>query len=675
MQVSTTTLSLPAEDKFQSHIPPLIPGRHENRQPNQVCTIINTEPLQSEKPGSKLKRLSSFPNVMSPFSSFKRSFSRNRQISQESSSSKKSRKSSAAITAPSSTNPSRKSSASFAHPRTPPPTPRYPPVSKPAPTQVPARSQLPRSTTTSYLQLHPQNDESISQRPMLPHSRTTTVLPRSRIPTPSNQQARLPTPLDPTGSGVHQYHLGHSRRESYVLFQSDEPRPPTRIPTPLKRSSVDYAKVKHIGASRAFADVGDGHHPVRSKTESNLLAAIDRKPVRAGRRESSFRESFRPDSSTAPLIESSAENNPSFSPYKYDDSYENGLSPTGSFDGGVQCAEYAFSPRKYTPSKALENAMAASANTSPLKDQTNRPRTPSTIKRLENSTAAPSQPRLSSGHMIKSYQLLQPIQPADAPTPQLPRLASSNSLQTPRAPTTNPNRPSVSRPTPLRTSTELNSTDELSPTPTAPANSLAWRLMRQVTSFQPPSYWAGRFMSLHDRMLNESFDVDSRPTSSSDILRTRPSADGRSSSRSTLPAYADTELDRCRRIFEELEGRCGDYDALRSLRAFQNAYAKRNGVSALECDVPPELMQLIGATAKSSAVKAPTPGLGLAKTGTKESSVSAVSGDGAGGGASAPRKTSFMDRLWMARGRPGKGRKSSGKSGEDDRKGLMSGES
>lgn len=540
-----------------------------------------------------------------------------------------------------------------------------------------ARSQLPRSTTTGYLPLPSRNDAAFPERPLLPHSRTTVVLPRSRIPTPSNVQSRLPTPLDPAG-GVQQYHIGHSRRESFVLFQSTGIRPPSRIPTPVKQSSIGCTNTNPIGASKAFIGVEGESRPVRSKTESNLLASMARRPVARGGRESTFIEGFWPDSCTAPLIQSSAENNQFYSPYKNTDNRENDISPTDSVDGGVRLADYAFSPRKYTPSKALENAMAASVSISPLRDQTNKPRTPSTIKRLENSTAAPSLPRLSSGHLIKSYQLLQPIQPADAPAGQLPQLLSTTELQTPRASIGNPNllnRISHSRPIPPHTSQELNSPKELSPTPSAPAPSLASsKLMRQVTSFQPSSYWAGRFVAMRDRLLNESFDVDARPTSSSDILTTRPSGDGRSSSRSTLPSHATTELERCQRIFNILEADCVDYEAGRSLRIFRNAHAKQHSLRGLECDVPPEMPQL--PSAKSLAVKSPTPGLELAKKATEESEVSTESMKSVPAGG-APRKTSFMDRLRMARGTrlPGRSRKSSGKAADEERKGLVSGDS
>jgi hypothetical protein len=134
-------------------------------------------------------------------------------------------------------------------------------------------------------------------------------------------------------------------------------------------------------------------------------------------------------------------------------------------------------------------------------------------------------------------------------------------------------------------------------------------------------------------------------------------------------------LERCQRIFNILEADCVDYEAGRSLRVFQNAYAKQHALRALECDVPPEMPQL--PLAKSLAVKSPTPGLGLKKQATEESEVSAESVECPAGGGAAPRKPSFIDRLWMARGArlPGRGRKSSGKAADEERKGLVSSES
>ena len=622
--------------------------------------VKNTNPnsLQSEKPPSRLKRLSSFTNVMSPLNSFRRSFSRNRQPSQETSSSRKSRKSSGITTVSSVTSHDRDCSLSFAHPRPPPTAPQETHTSRRQETSTTSSFHLPRSSTTSYLPLTSRNEDPSPESTALIHSQTTTHLRKSKIPIPASVQSRLPTPMDT--ADVYRCRPAHSRRESLVLLQSNEPRPRTRIPTPVKRESVEPFNSRQSTAwRRSIGGGGRESRPVRSKTESNLFALPGRRPVLGGRRDSGIVGGVRPDSSTVPLIQCSPESTAAWSPIK-DENFHGSLSPSSSVDGGVMLANYAFSPRRYTPSRALENAMSTSVNVSPLKNHTNRPRTPPTVKRLENPVAPKSLPRLSSGHPISHYSLLQPIQVADAPTAQPATSIPPNERPTLRGSITNvsiPSRTHASR-TPSRPTPDTTPPRPSSPTPqraTPP---------RAVSAYEPPSFWAGRFSALHDAALAAAFDVGARPTSATDVLRTRPSADGRSSSRSTLPPAAESERDRAARLFERLEADCVRDEAAASLRAFRAAYARCYGLRAWE----------------SEGLEGPAaPRERSAKVGVKgvEGKRAAADADGVSAVGSAGKKAGIIDRLWMARGArlASRGRKSGGKAGlEDDQRGLMGGD-
>jgi len=620
----------------------------------------NSNSLQSEKPPSRLKRLSSFTNVMSPLNSFRRSFSRNRQPSQEtSSSSRKSRKSSGITTVSSVTSHDNDCSLSFAHPRPPPVTPQETHTSRRRETSKTSSFHLPRSSTTSYLPLASRNGDPSPESTALIHSQTTAHLRKSKIPTPANVHSRLPTPLDT--AGMYRCRPAHSRRESFVLLNGAEPRPRSRIPTPVKRDSVELFNSRQSAAWRRSIGRGGGEsRPVRSKTESNLFALPGRRPALGGRQDSSNVRCVRPDSSTVPLIGCSPESTAARSPIK-DENFQGRLSPSSSVDGGVMLANYAFSPRRYTPSRALENAMSTSVNVSPLKNHTNRPRTPPTVKRLENPAAPKSLPRHSSGHPISHYSLLQPIQVADAPTAQPATSIPPTERPTLRTSVTNVSirsRPPAVR-TPSGSTAQHSPPAPASPTPPRPHP-------RHVSSYEPAAFWAGRFSAAHDASLARAFDVGARPTSAADVLRTRPSADGRSSSRSTLPPAAESDRDRAARLFARLEEDCVRDEAAASLRAFRAAYARRCGWRAWEGDgVEGPRAEREGERRVGGAVR----GVEGKRVGGDVDGVPAVG--------SAGKKTGIIDRLWMARGArlASRARKSGGKAGlEDDLKGLVGGD-
>lgn len=620
---------------------------------NHPYKKISSNASQSEKPPTGLKRLSSLSNVISPLNPFKRSFSRSRKHSQDSSSSStvKTRKGSGTTTHLS----NRGTSTSYVNNKTRPPIPYHSSLAGVPKEPVGTQSTFNRSITTSFLPLPSHGRTASPENTILVQSPTTTSFRRTRIPTPANLQGRLPTPHNLSACEVGTFGAGHSRRESFLRFQSGEPKPPTRIPTPMKRNSAHCNNVKHIGASKAFTGVARHAQPDRSLTESNILSAVARKNVGPGRRESTLVEAFHLDSSAVSRLESAKKSSSSWGT-----SSNSGKRHTGVCLGDheveeIKFASYAFSSRKYTPSKALESALNASANVGPLRDQANMPRTPSTIKRLENPTAVPSQPRFSSDYAITHYRLLQPESP---PGTHLPRILAPSKLQTPREFHANPNiqsRLNTTRPATLRMASELNSLEKLSfTTRTFQSSQATVRLIEQITKFQSTAFWAGRFSSQHDRLLTEAFDVDHRPTNSSDMLQSRQDTDGRLSSCSTLPAHAETELDCSKRIFKILESSCFSSEAVRSLKIFQNIYADSQGMRGLECEVP---SAAIATTSTPDATKR------LAEE--YEASLEEIPG----------RKASFMNRLLI--GRTGtanaprmsnKSRKSSGKLSCDQKR-------
>lgn len=93
---------------------------------------------------------------------------------------------------------------------------------------------------------------------------------------------------------------------------------------------------------------------------------------------------------------------------------------------------------------------------------------------------------------------------------------------------------------------------------------------RQVTTAQPPSYWAGRFVALQDRFQNEIL----LPANLATLVSAHA---GRSMVAASQAALLADEENRTRRIFLHLEALCKTSEARRSLRAWQVAYARREG--------------------------------------------------------------------------------------------------
>lgn len=128
--------------------------------------------------------------------------------------------------------------------------------------------------------------------------------------------------------------------------------------------------------------------------------------------------------------------------------------------------------------------------------------------------------------------------------------------------------------------------------------------VRQVDRFMPDAYWSGRFMTLYDRYLNESLtDIFLDDTKVNDPIkfeRLDPhvpelipspmersqieySGNGRPNQPKTSSEKDDGEDDTpvCLQSFAQLEAMCLTNDARKSLRAFQQAYARKERREAL----------------------------------------------------------------------------------------------
>ncbi|KAJ4314939.1 hypothetical protein N0V84_008633 [Fusarium piperis] len=128
---------------------------------------------------------------------------------------------------------------------------------------------------------------------------------------------------------------------------------------------------------------------------------------------------------------------------------------------------------------------------------------------------------------------------------------------------------------------------------------------RKVSTSQPSEYWSGRFVSLNDRFSAEDFEKDMaslpllpllEPPQKQTIKPDRAAANYRpthlshSTTTSALTALTtskpeesleDDEDARCLRIFQHLECLCSTNEARRSLRDWQQTYARRMGKPGL----------------------------------------------------------------------------------------------
>ncbi|QPG94288.1 hypothetical protein C2857_005609 [Epichloe festucae Fl1] len=162
--------------------------------------------------------------------------------------------------------------------------------------------------------------------------------------------------------------------------------------------------------------------------------------------------------------------------------------------------------------------------------------------------------------------------------------------------------------------TSSSSSSETTPTPTshaAPASNPATPQpdVRYIDTAQSSEYWSGRFMALQDRFLSENLDDDCLSLYSSRVDKQwrepklaalgRQSLTTTSRNRLTYLAPSNTtsalttitynprrRLDeqddaRCCRIFSHLDSLCSTTEAKKSLRSWQQAYARRLGCPKL----------------------------------------------------------------------------------------------
>lgn len=128
---------------------------------------------------------------------------------------------------------------------------------------------------------------------------------------------------------------------------------------------------------------------------------------------------------------------------------------------------------------------------------------------------------------------------------------------------------------------------------------------RKVSKAQPSEYWSGRFVSLNDRFSAEDFERDmaalpflppSEPPQKQTIKPDRAAANNRpthlshSTTTSALTSLTsskpeeslqDDEDARCLRVFRQLDCLCSTNEARRSLRDWQQTYARRMGKPGL----------------------------------------------------------------------------------------------
>ncbi|KAK3081135.1 hypothetical protein LTS18_009865 [Coniosporium uncinatum] len=321
-----------------------------------------------------------------------------------------------------------------------------------------------------------------------------------------------------------------------------------------------------------------------------------------------------------------------------------------------------------------------------------RPGTPSTIKKSLPSSAKsrPSLPRLPSGHEhINQVALMQPISPTVPTSP--PRLSTGypiNPDPLPHTPLASKRleelkRKSVNNSGPIRETSELSPCSERSARSTSSAAPKSPPPSPQL----PISYWAGRYMSARDVLLNKVFfsplfpppddyyDASSSSSSSTDddissvIITSSSSRHGEASAPTSAPpppAKSRDELE-ARKIFTKLYGHCTTEESRNSLKQFQSLFSLANRLPALQGFVPSGTEKALPSCYSNPPKRGDFGEVEVVGEGTVAESggnggggVGGIGGGGGGGSGNGKRRPSFMERLLG-----GRGRKSSGKSSED----------
>lgn len=360
----------------------------------------------------------------------------------------------------------------------------------------------------------------------MPRSRTFSNLP---LPSRARKQPQI------TSSRA------HSRHPSAVA-------PNSRLPTPP-------------ASKRRYISAVTGHGPPRGLETRNRLKRSDTEPLLSAkpdqeiqsRRSTAFKENFslspakllpEPDRWDEELFGSSL-------PSKCSSSYLHSIvanGPTGL-------------PQHPSLSAAIPTAPPKAAGSSPYRNVPERTTTPGALG-PQLAQRWSSQPVLSNvtntrptkHHEVKPTRLLSARQ---APTPPPPRtLANRQAVET-------------NRPKSMYDLTQLRQSPDLGTLFADTASSRQARLLHnlkpsqlQVSTAEPPAYWAGRLSALLDGYRNEELAANATAL---DVTRTRAETD-----RLNAPG---TTTARIRRAFEHLYSLCVTEAARKSFVVFQMQYA------------------------------------------------------------------------------------------------------
>lgn len=104
--------------------------------------------------------------------------------------------------------------------------------------------------------------------------------------------------------------------------------------------------------------------------------------------------------------------------------------------------------------------------------------------------------------------------------------------------------------------------------------------IRQISTCMPPSYWLGRFQALHDRFRSDYLDPGFLDSPEKCKYWTAiPNDETDTEAEPTSSCKGDERLSK--RVFTQLEALCTTNEARKSLKAFQQAYARKFECEAL----------------------------------------------------------------------------------------------
>ncbi|KAJ9668107.1 hypothetical protein H2201_001913 [Coniosporium apollinis] len=526
----------------------------------------------------------------------------------------------------------------------------------------------PETSSTTAL-LSSESSSSLQQHRRDSRRSSLIPLPTFRTPPPSPFQdpditlrcaekyKQTQLPRSHTMSNIPALGVLHGPGEtSLPSSQSSVTLRPSRIPTPVGATSERRRSARYVGAGKAFAQLGVPTHLQRSTTQPNLHVmlggsttnlprkavfkeefefATPRRPWKAGTSETeidgtSHRRSPRKEKENVDICRPLPK--PWESPTHGSVAASSSISSShpSSLGSSWSQLERPVTPIKETWYEHLaatneQNAATPKAHPGTLKEQ----QTPVTVQRWKGDRPRPSLPRLSSDHSITQHQLLQPLSP---PLPRTPgTFATIDHLS---AKVVNGSRG-------VRRSSELSPTSERS-TPSKASLLLRRqvrhasahkhpKLIKSVTQAQPNGYWAGRFTTLHDQLLDASRDcAEPAPEYTydpiTDVMVPKKAAPGAGERQAW-------------KVFEQLYEVCVTDEARSSLCLFARTYGRIHNMPSILWSTLSS-----GKTRPENKEVTPSPTASLMTENKRP------------GDAVPPRKMSFMERLM------GKNRKSSGQS-------------